>query len=73
MWLGEVQASVARRSREGTHKTNLEEPLALGKQRYPAGVAYGNIARRIRGEDAPWRLSSGCCCAAGVTALALPV
>ena len=33
--------------------SNLGEPLALGKQKSPAGVAYGNIARRILGEDVP--------------------
>lgn len=33
--------------------SNLGEPLALGKQKSPAGVAYGNIARRIQGEEVP--------------------
>ncbi|SAY39339.1 Septum site-determining protein MinD, partial [Candidatus Synechococcus spongiarum] len=33
--------------------SNLGEPLALGKYKSPAGVAYGNIARRIRGEEVP--------------------
>ncbi len=32
---------------------NLGEPLALGKPKSPAAFAYGNIARRIQGEDIP--------------------
>jgi len=33
--------------------SNLGEPLALGNHNSPAAVAYGNIARRIQGEDIP--------------------
>ena len=33
--------------------SNLGVPLAFGKHKSPAGVAYGNIARRIQGEDIP--------------------
>ena len=33
--------------------SNLGEPLALGKYKSPAAVAYANIARRIRGEEIP--------------------
>lgn len=33
--------------------SNLGVPLAFGKHKSPAGVAYGNIARRIQREDIP--------------------
>ena len=32
---------------------NLGEPLALGKRKSAAGMAYGKIARRLGGEDIP--------------------